>query len=229
MPHLVAPDRADLARHLESHASVRSTTHRRAPDDRLVARGGQHSHSPMRRMCSLQPCPAAAPRAWKDCHGTLCPDTGVGVPPRWAVVVRPQWRPGSPPTAIRILASCTFAPGNSSTNASRGRAGLLAIHKPRLRLVPGLVKRIGPVGWGPNQVSRPKTCSLRDLWLAVCAPITRHSQSPAARRHPAQDGGAGALRWGHNSRCGHQGSPHCRPPAGKWMSASLSPSASRLT
>ena len=38
------------------------------------------------------------PHGLKDCH-TLCPDTGVGVPPRWAVVVRPQWRPGSPPTA----------------------------------------------------------------------------------------------------------------------------------
>ena len=38
------------------------------------------------------------PHGLKDCH-TLCPDTGVGALPRWAAVVRPQWHPGSPPTA----------------------------------------------------------------------------------------------------------------------------------
>ena len=37
------------------------------------------------------------PHGLKDCR-TLCPDTGVGVPPRWAAVVQPQWRPESPPT-----------------------------------------------------------------------------------------------------------------------------------
>ena len=38
------------------------------------------------------------PHGLKDCH-TLCPDTGVGVLPQWAVVVRPQWRLESPPTS----------------------------------------------------------------------------------------------------------------------------------
>ena len=53
-----------------------------------------------RRCVGCAPCSRVRrqPHGLKDCH-TLCPDTGVGVPPRWAVVVRPLWRPGSPPTA----------------------------------------------------------------------------------------------------------------------------------
>ena len=54
-----------------------------------------------RRPASPHRCVGCAPysRVWrqrhglKDCH-TLCPDTGVGVPPQWAVVVPPQWRRG---------------------------------------------------------------------------------------------------------------------------------------
>ena len=58
-----------------------------------------------RRRTSPRQCVGYAPdsRDWRQLHGpkdcrTLYPGTGVAVPPRWAAVVRPRWRRGSPPT-----------------------------------------------------------------------------------------------------------------------------------
>ena len=67
--------------------------------------GAPDAASRQRRPASPHRCVGCAsdsrvrrqPHGLKDCH-TLCPSTGVGVHPRWAAVVRPQRRPGSPPT-----------------------------------------------------------------------------------------------------------------------------------
>ena len=114
------------------------------------------------------------PHGLKDCH-TLCPDTGVGVPPRWAVVVRPQWRPGSPPTAwhrARLL---------PQPQCSRGRPlhpqylhGDCHPQETALGTSLATVRRVGP-----NQVP-PK----RALPMAPSAAC--HSQStPSNSSHPS--------------------------------------------
>ena len=97
------------------------------------------------------------PHGLKDCH-TLCPDTGVGVPPRWAVVVRPQWR---------LVHVC------SRNHNAQGAA--LSIHKETaLGTSLATVRRVGP-----NQVP-PK----RALPMAPSAAC--HSQStPSNSSHPS--------------------------------------------
>ncbi len=76
------------------------------------------------------------PHGLKDCH-TLCPDTGVGVPPRWAVVVRPQWRPGSRLQQLGIVHVC------SRNHNAQGAA--LSIHKETaLGTSLATVRRVGP-------------------------------------------------------------------------------------
>ena len=109
------------------------------------------------------------PHGLKDCH-TLCPDTGVGVPPRWAVVVRPQWRPGSPPTAWHQLGIVHVCSRNHN---AQGAA--LSIHKETaLGTSLATVRRVGP-----NQVP-PK----RALPMAPSAAC--HSQStPSNSSHPS--------------------------------------------
>ena len=106
------------------------------------------------------------PHGLKDCH-TLCPDTGVGVPPRWAVVVRPQWRPGSPPTAwhrARLLPQDHNAQGAA-----------LSIHKETaLGTSLATVRRVGP-----NQVP-PK----RALPMAPSAEAIPSPRHPTLRTPP---------------------------------------------
>ena len=78
-----------------------------------------------RRPASPHRCVGCAPynRVWRpprpDCH-TLCPDTGVGVPPQWAVVV-----PGVQTACIHV--------GSRNHNA-----------KGPVRLVLATIRRVGP-------------------------------------------------------------------------------------
>ena len=100
------------------------------------------------------------PHGLKDCH-TLCPDTGVGVPPRWAVVVRPQWRPGSPPTAwhrARLQAA----------DGAMLKGHALSIHKETCAWYQPCH---GPWGWAQAQVS---------LWMERACPL---SMAPSAACH----------------------------------------------
>ena len=156
--------RTRTARHLESHASVRSNNPPARPDTACRQR---RPASPRRCVgCAPYSRVRRQPHGLKDCH-TLCPDTGVGVPPRWAVVVRPQWRPG---VASNSLASCTFCSRNHN---AQGAA--LSIHKETaLGTSLATVRRVGP-----NQVP-PK----RALPMAPSAAC--HSQStPSNSSHPS--------------------------------------------
>ena len=100
------------------------------------------------------------PHGLKDCH-TLCPDTGVGVPPRWAVVVRPNGVQGR--LQQRIVHVC------SRNHNAQGAA--LSIHKETaLGTSLATVRRVGP-----NQGALPMAPS------AAC-----HSQStPSNSSHPS--------------------------------------------
>ena len=103
------------------------------------------------------------PHGLKDCH-TLCPDTGVGVPPRWAVVVRPQWRPGS-----QLIVHC------SRNHNAQGAA--LSIHKETaLGTSLATVRRVGP--------NQPTCLAHGSVWPASHPP----SKHPSTRApHIRQD------------------------------------------
>ena len=107
------------------------------------------------------------PHGLKDCH-TLCPDTGVGVPPRWAGDVRP---PMASRVASNSLASCTFAPATTMLK------GPPSPSTRRLRLVPALPRS---VGLGPS-AGPPKRAPCPWLRLPGAIPSPRHANS---WRHP---------------------------------------------
>ena len=121
------------------------------------------------------------PDGLKDCH-TLCPDTGVGVPPRWAAVdglkdchtlcpdtgvgVPPRWAAGRLTTmAFRVasnnLASWTFAPATVMLKGPPSRS------TSRLRFTPALPRS---VGLGPIRSPQNEPCPWLRLPPAIPSP-----------------------------------------------------------
>ena len=164
-------------RHLESHASVRSTTHVHVCSRNHNAQGAALSiHKEMvpgapDTACRQRRPPRRCvgwirrqPHGLKDCH-TLCPDTGVGVPPR-AVAFDHNGVQGRL-QQLGIVHVC------SRNHNAQGAA--LSIHKETaLGTSLATVRRVGP-----NQVP-PK----RALPMAPSAAC--HSQStPSNSSHPS--------------------------------------------
>ena len=106
------------------------------------------------------------PHGLKDCH-TICPDTGVGVPPRWAVGRSTTM---ASRVASNSLSSCTFAPATTMLK------GPPSPSTRRLRLVPALPRS---VGLGP--IRSPQNVPCPWLRLPPAIPSPRH---PTLRTPP---------------------------------------------